>query len=140
MPDVPSVKLLREQAELLGEKTHNKVVGKVQSVQVKHTFSHPFGDYGSKMEQALGFSFLIAAPELNYQYALFVIAVPLEAYPVRFELDYGLTKEVWANGNATVEAANEAEFIEILKNIFNSQKTRRVISTLLAQFGEQAAS
>ncbi|MBX3081965.1 MAG: hypothetical protein KF716_10065 [Anaerolineae bacterium] len=139
--DVPPVALLREQAELLGKRTDNKVVGKVMSVQVKHTFSHRFvGDYGQKLEQALGYSFLITAPELNYQYALFVIAVSIDSYPVRFELDYGLTKEAWANGNPTIEAASEDEFIDILKNIFNAQKTRRIISSLLAQFDEESKS
>ncbi len=121
------VTILREQASLLGQRTKNIVRAEVHVVAGLHF--HPFV-----------FSFHIVGPALgNYRYKLFEIRHGIELYPARIALDdEESVKEIFpwiTNSGRVVEAGSEEEFMEYLRRIFESQKTRRVIGAILAQSG-----
>jgi hypothetical protein len=84
------------------------------------------------------------APALqNYHYALFVVGYPIGLYPVTFFAGPDLGTELGASEKQTkdlelssrwrIEASNESEFVALLARIFDSQKTRQVIATILGQ-------
>ncbi len=108
---IAPVAILRRQASLLGEKTKNIVKGDVTS-------------HFDQQRGAFSYSFLLVAPALdNYRYKLFsiyhkVLFYPLELYP---EIDPDKTIE------------NQDELLEALKKEFNSEKTRGVIQSMIAQ-------
>jgi len=86
------------------------------------------------------YGFLLTCPALShYRFRLFSIAYDIDIYPVRFHLDSDVAEEIieethvelGMNGN--LQASNEEEFIEILRRIFSSRKTVRVIRALLSQ-------
>jgi hypothetical protein len=124
--------ILKEQASLLGEKTQNIVIAVLEDAPLVGSWlpkNYPF-KYG----------FLLTCPALShYRFRLFSIAYDIDIYPVRFHLDSDVAEEIieethvelGMNGN--LQASNEEEFIEILRRIFSSRKTVRVIRALLSQ-------
>jgi hypothetical protein len=120
------LKVLMEQASLLGKKTNNYVVAEVFRAET------PFG-YADEFK----YDFYVIAPRLdNYRYRLFSIAYDLDLYPAVFCLGESLQKELklklgeW-EGNLT--ASSEEEFQSILREIFHSERARLAIGLLLAQ-------
>jgi len=127
------VTILREQASLLGAKTKNIVTAEVKRVTV---LKRP--DFC--------FDFYIVGPALgNYRYKLFEIRHGIDLYPVTIELgDPEWAREVarhfeaWVkelSPGTSVQVRTEEEFVEYLRRIFESQKTRQVIRAILAQSG-----
>ena len=100
--------ILREQASLLGKKTQNLVEASVQtSILPGQRFVH---------------SFNLVVPALsNYSYSLFVVKHGIELYPVSVE-----DPEV-------PPLETEQAFMNWLRYILSSDKTKRLIGNLLAQ-------
>lgn len=104
------VTILKEQASLLGQRTRNLVEARVSQRQ------------SSKFDFC--YYFELVAPALdNYIYRLFQILHNVEFYPVWIDFF-----EV-----SPIEVQNEDEFILELEKIFSSEKTKRIISSLIAQ-------
>lgn len=110
---VAPVVILKEQASLLGQRTQNLVEARVHPSVPRYS-EYPFAYY-----------FELVAPALdNYRYRLFVISHGVGFYPVRIEF------EEYANPH---DAIGENEFMRELADIFSSERTRRIISSLIAQ-------
>ena len=106
--DFPQIRtpadILREQAALLGRKTRNLIEAKVYTSVLHGDFIHTLD---------------LVVPTLdNYSYQLIWIAHGIELYPVRTE-DKRLNSEF--------------EFTEWVRQTLSSEKTRRIVSSLLAQ-------
>ncbi len=133
------VMILREQASLLGQKTQNLIKGSVH--QKSNIQEHGRLDY----------SFNILAPTLdNYRYNLFSITHEIELYPAEISPDDEIFKQIkpdmWEKresqidsdmwdeheANVRITVNSEEEFITVLRKILNSEKTKKVIDSLLA--------
>jgi hypothetical protein len=102
--------ILREQAEKLGAKTANVVEAVVAADP------HPDGS-------SLDVRFTLVAPALGgYEYVLLRVRQPVDLYPVNMEFE----------GSHWV-ANEERGFKQYLENLFNSARTRKIISNLIAQ-------
>lgn len=129
------VVILREQASLLGQKTKGLILGKVSANRTDSS-------------DRLSYSFSLVVPTLdNYNYGLFSINHPVtELYPVLFNFDTEIADAVPPSQKIpnlhtpfwTASAASEIEFENILSQILKSEKTRKVLSSLLAQVSEPA--
>lgn len=145
--DVSPVSLLREQANLLGEKTKNLVVADVSR--------------GSFDNQNFVYHFYIVAPTLNnYRYRLFTVEHGIEMYPLTIYMDEALGTELQAAKLAKTQAEimqnalritsaimdqaksveryvvtvpSEETFLDVLGSILNSNRTRQVVRSLLSQ-------
>ena len=79
------------------------------------------------------YAFNLESSPLSYSYRLFTISHDIELYPVAFiEVDNDILKELKMTDKQVV-ATSEAEFLDWLKKIFNSQKTVGIIQAVLAQ-------
>lgn len=134
----PPVAILREQAAVLGNKTKNLVLGEVTPA------------VGETSEKLL-YAFFIVGPVLGgYRYRLLTIRYPVEMYPVEIFLEPEILTHVRAelavqvSDNALLQllgdltspalsAKSEEEFKAVLKAVFDSPKTRRVIEAIIAQ-------
>jgi hypothetical protein len=127
------VTILREQGSLLGQKTKNLVQGEVfeSALNDKNFFS---------------FSFFLVAPALsNYRYKLLTIYHDIGLYPVEIAVEdqimlgidsrFKYTGKDVSNGSMKVylKSASEEDFLELLRAVFRSEKTIRVITSLLSQ-------
>ncbi|MCX7112586.1 MAG: hypothetical protein WCI11_02345 [Candidatus Methylumidiphilus sp.] len=102
--------ILREQAAKLGEKTSNIIEGVVTA--------DPNAD-GESLDVRLS----IVAPALGgYEYVLLRLVQPPDLYPVSLEFE----------GKGWV-ANEERGFKQYLGSLFNSARTRKIISNLIAQ-------
>jgi hypothetical protein len=111
IPDVANVKtplsILREQASALTEQTKGTLVGVVETKSD-----------GGRMEDRLE----ISVPSLNdYRYRILTYEHTIELYP----------GTVLANLNHSV--SNKNEFIELVRQILSSDRTRNVLTSLLSQ-------
>lgn len=137
------VSILREQAHLLGEKTKNIVKAEV--------------NIGDQIGDAFLYHFYIVAPTLNnYHYHLFTVEHDIALYPLKIYLNDEMGSELKAQfGNKTAKkvhraddesddkqvyqkqyvwvVASEFEFVDALKEILASRKTRQVIAALRSQ-------
>jgi hypothetical protein len=126
------VNILREQASFLGQKTNNLIEAEVRQHEVSPSRDKEF------IKEFI-YDFLIVVPPLdNYRYKLFRISHKISLYPVKINVDEDILPDI----NPTYEredtfepailAKSEDDFLAILKEIFNSTKTRRVIGALLS--------
>ena len=105
------VTILRAQASLLYEKTGWKLEGRVSTQADGENFVH---------------NFYIVAPALDdYHFSLFKVRHQIDPYPLSILSDI-LPKYEY-------DVATPDEFIGALKTIFASEKTKKLIVTLLAQ-------
>ncbi len=124
---IAPVTILRRQAALLGQKTGNLVEAEALG-----------GD-------EFKFSFSIVAPTLNdYRYRLFTISHSHEFYPLKIYLNAGKGGEDRVLVAAAVRftlrgeyvqelnCESESSFLDELRAIFDSPKTRQIIRALLA--------
>lgn len=112
--DIPTpVSILKEQAALLGEKTHNIVEAEIKTSLV---------DFARLLQH----SFYLVAPALDqYRYLLFrATHHGTQFYPV--EIASESTKE-------PITVNSEDELKEALKNLFASEQTKSKIQSLIAQ-------
>jgi hypothetical protein len=126
--------ILKEQASLLGDKTQNIVIAELEDVSGTGPWSLTVKGTPFK------YGFLLTCPALgHYRFRLFSIGYDIDMYPVYFDLDSDVTEELIEEThlepgtNGALQASNEKEFTEILKRIFSSKKTLRVIRALLTQ-------
>ncbi len=124
--------ILKEQASLLGEKTQNIVIAVLEYIP-------PAGGWREN-NSSFKYGFLLTCPALgNYRFGLFSVAYDINMYPVSFVLDSDVADQLLEethfelSENGTFKASNEEEFTGILKCIFSSRKTVRVIRALLSQ-------
>jgi len=122
------VSILRDQAALLEKKTDGLVIADVKrrNVEVPEII-YAVTKAGVKEENAqnvFAYSFYLIAPALEkYRYLLFWMLHPIEMYPL-------LIRDS-PEGEFKVESENE--FLQVLRRIFGSEKTQRVIQAMIAQ-------
>ncbi len=123
----PPVLILRQQAILLGEKTQNLL--KAEVVQ------------NPRLHDRFSYSFQIVAPTLeNYRYNLFDVWHGVQLYPVQVSLDETIAEEIrqrsgdwnFTTKSDLIVVDEEKGLIDLLREILRSQKTLRVIESLLA--------
>ena len=112
--------IVKEQGNLLGKKTNNIIVGKVRMNTYHDKFQYRF--------------FLYSSP-IDYQYQLFEFEYDLNLYPVKIIANKEIMKELSSGGDNEREILvnSKAELMEVLKAIFAAQKTRKLITAILAQ-------
>lgn len=113
MPEIESLKtpllILKEQSEILQEKTKGMLVGQITLKQSGTTFMYVFS---------------IVAPTLNnYTYQLLSVRHDLGFYPIT----------LWdaQNNGTAIQCSNEDEYKKGLSSIFSTEKNRTAISKLL---------
>lgn len=122
--------ILKEQADLLGKKTSNVLLGRVKTRSLGVILDDAEKDFSADFS----YSFSIVAPTLNnYQFRLFSISYDHKFYPVRISMDPDILSEIGDFHNTELTANNENEFLDILKKIFRANKTNRIIKALLAE-------
>ena len=116
---VPPLAILRRQAAILGERTQHLLEGEVDTLAE-----------GDQFRQL----FYIAAPSLDYRYKLFEVRHGVSGYPVYFSNE-GRRQVFPAFGTASVpqELDTPEEFVKWLRQILNSEETKRVVGSLLSQ-------
>lgn len=131
--------ILKEQASYLGAKTKNLVNGEVRIVN-KRQDDLPELPLGSatpddSSRQIFSYNFYITAPALkNYRYRLFTIYFDIGLYPVEFLLDGEIQRQLNLKQKPP-RANSESEYTDMLGKIFNSDRTRLVINSLISQSG-----
>jgi hypothetical protein len=110
---VAPVTVLKEQASLLGQQTQNLVEARVRPGKPD------FGKY------SFVYRFDLIAPALDgYTYSLFKISHDVGLYPLQIDFeDSGYPRIV----------GNEDQLMKQLEIIFASEKTKAIISSLIAQ-------
>jgi hypothetical protein len=107
------VRLLADQADLLGQKTGNLLEARVNPISLATT-------------KNLAYELEILAPALdNYSITILRVRHPIESYPVQVES--------MVDEHTKLEAADEAQFSAILSQILGSNEVRRIIASLIAQ-------
>jgi len=139
------VTLLREQASMLGEKTQNLVIGQVQELPYLEPIISQSGLILPRVVKGISepleeiifyYGFYIIAPALgNYRYRLLTILYNVDFYPVIIRVDEDVKNEISPSVDVDpkIIANSEEEFSELLKKIFHSQKTKKIISAILSQ-------
>jgi hypothetical protein len=113
-PDAP-VLLLRTQASLLGKKFKNILEASVDTNRVgAGIFRHDFD---------------IRIPSMGYTYTLFWIQHGLDPYPV-----------TWTFDTQQGRLASKEEYTAWLRATLSSDRTKRIVRTLLAQAGAEPQS
>lgn len=108
--------VLQEQANELGSKTKNIIVGEIITTEA-------FDEKTNQM--VLIYQFYIKAPILsNYRYLLFRLLQKNSLYPVDIFFDPDKPK---------IENITEDEFTDKLRDIFSNPKTEEIIKSLYAQ-------
>jgi hypothetical protein len=106
--------LMKQQAALLGNHTNNLLVGRVTTI--------------TSYDGRLIHHFQIGAPTLSYNYELFIVSHGLvDLYPVQVESAPNLTP------GPLVILESERDFLNWLKEVLNSERTKRILSNLLSQ-------
>lgn len=109
--------ILKEQGQLLGDKTNNVLRGIVKQYQDPFHFIY-------------GFS--IRSEILGYSYELFKTNHSITLYPLGlFFGDSEIASEI--NSPLKIEIKDESQFKDCLKLIFSSNKVKRIISVLISQ-------
>ena len=113
----PPVTILREQAALLGQQTHNLLEGEVITANAG--------------EARMIHAFEVRAMTLNgYTYTLFYVAHGIELYPVTFHQSFAAAK---AQAAPSAIANSEEEFNEELRRLFASDAIRRTLGAMMPQ-------
>jgi hypothetical protein len=116
---VPPVAILREQAAALGNKTGHLLEGRVKTTK----------DEAGKLMH----SFYVVAPTLdNYSYRLFSIIHGADIYPVTVQHPRRLDP-ARRPFPQTLKLSSEKKLLDYLREVLNSEKTKRIVGSLLAQ-------
>jgi hypothetical protein len=141
------ITILKQQAAMLGRRTKNLLEAVVQT-EDEDLAAAPFGDTTVRLPLGdqpvrLRHTLFLVAPALNfYRYRLLEAShAAVNLYPVTiragWERHLPTVVEQMAGAPHTRSASNEAEFKEVLKDIFAHEETKRIIGSLIAQSGEQ---
>ena len=129
--------ILQEQATLLAEQTNNIIRGELRQVGQpsalqKIASSMIFGDTDTDdLLDYFRYRFIIIAPQLNYQFGLFLISYNHNLYPVKIKVDEDIAAEMGHGDEKSIIANTETNFVVILRQIFRSTKTLRIIQSIL---------
>ena len=116
---VPPLAILREQAAALGNKTGHLLEGRVNTRT---------GEDGNFIH-----SFYVVAPTLdNYTYNLFSISHGANAYPVTVSRPQRMGPDNRPLPE-TLIINSEKELLDYLREVLNSEKTKGIVGSLLAQ-------
>jgi hypothetical protein len=127
----PPIKILREQADFLKDKTQGIVLAEVRTLSDGEAWMEASmsGLVKGVHAQAIGHSFFLVAPNLgNYKYLLFRVIQPVEMYPLV------IADSPLGEG---IKVDTEEGFSEKLSQIFASEKTQKVIQSLVSQSRSQ---
>jgi hypothetical protein len=117
-PDFPEitvltpVAILRQQGAALGQQTQNIVVGRVTTRPSGVGFRH---------------AFMLYCGPLGYSIELFSVHHGIDVYPAK------IREGAEGEEGPPIDAANADEFSEKLRQVFANPKTKKIISSLLAQ-------
>jgi hypothetical protein len=126
------VSILKEQASMLGYKTGNIVLAEVKQKIIDREFEEEYSE-------SFIYNFYLVAPALEgYRYKLFFIRYDIALYPLRIYMDEDILNEILSDESDTIKSSyvvveSEEDFLEYLRKIFGSKKTKRVINSLIAQ-------
>lgn len=117
-----------EQASFLATKTEGIVIATVKN----NNFSY---------KENFEYQFFIECKSLNYSYSIFQMNHGIDLYPIRFTIDvdiYGeLSKQPSVSyktfSQASVYVESEPELINLLSDIFKSQKVKKLVQSLQMQ-------
>jgi hypothetical protein len=115
-PDIHAAKprtplsIMKQQAVMLGKHTSNLLEAEVTTDIYDGDFRHRF---------------VIAVPALDYRYELFTVSHDPMLYPIT--VLHPITVSL------VPKLRNEQEFVDWLKNVLNSDDTKRILASLLAQ-------
>ncbi len=124
------VALLREQANYLGSATNHVIVAEVNKITSSST--------------KFFFGFDLYAKAISYRFRLFSIYYSIDVFPVLIIPDERLTNTLknkfrvlnkyFEDRNAYdyFEVGSQTEYVDFLKEIFNSPSTMRIISAMLS--------
>jgi hypothetical protein len=108
--------ILKEQGALLERKTKGILTVEVSSTTLSgDIFQHVFK---------------IKSSNMNYSYQAFYIRHPVDLYPVIF---HSTPLEEKSDELLIPKAKDEKEFMELLKQILQSEKIQKVINSLISQ-------
>ncbi len=110
IPVQTPVAILRQQGLALGQQTQNIVVGRVNTTSTGDGFRHVFQLYCSP---------------LVYWTELLVVDHGIDLYPAIIRVS--------GEASPPIEAATPEDFSEKLRQVFASQRTKKIIGSLLAQ-------
>jgi hypothetical protein len=123
--------ILNEQGSLLAERTEGVIVGETKrskGLEDKYT------GIGKLTGNIFVYNFILRAPFLQYTYKLFTIAYDIFSYPTYFiNIEDDIGQEVRGQIGPEIIADNEDEYMRILRIIFNTKKTKKIISSILSQ-------
>lgn len=114
---VPSA-ILMEQADVLRRKTYSVLEGSIHNSRES-----------DMDDDDLIWHFLIYCPILKYSFELFHIYHSVELYPLRLWCE---DPEI-SHGATTINIDSEEEFKNILRRIFSSKRTKRILVSLISQ-------
>ena len=128
-PDIPAptsirtpMTILREQAAALSQKTETLVEGRVTTTHEGDTI-------------VVDFDFVV--PSLQYySYRLLRVVYGAEPYPVRVaahSIPPTVAMSTGGRATGTLEALNEDTFVALLRDIFRSEQTQRILAALTDQ-------
>ena len=126
--------ILKQQAEILGEKTKGIVEGRVDSLEKEVV------EKSEALKNVMGieefhflYGFALRAPALgNYMQPLFLLAYPVQLYPCFIGDVYGALSPT----GQVHTVADEQELMGVLREIFSSNKTQKTIQALISQSKE----
>ena len=117
-PDIHAAKprtplsIMKQQAVMLGKHTSNLLEAEVTTDIYDGDFRHRF---------------VIAVPALDYRYELFTVSHDPMLYPIT------VSSVRYENYTGRSKLQNEQEFVDWLKSVLNSDETKRILASLLAQ-------
>ncbi len=124
---MPPIVILREQANLLDQKTKNILRGEIISIVPEYEAEE------NKFQQIdkIIHQFMIIVPALkNYRYELFSVSHSInQAYPASFHMPENFSEK-------EIRAHSETEFEHTLADILSSSYTKNIIQNLLIQTKE----
>ncbi len=127
------VAILKEQAAWLEKRTHNIIVGRIDPSYTPRV--KVLEKYGSD-EDLLMYDFYFQVPLLdNYHFNLLTMFHGIDLYPVIINTDEAIKKEL-SGDTINFIADNEAELLNLLKRIFNSNRAKTIINSILTQVKE----
>lgn len=124
--------ILRQQAQLLGQRTQGKLEAEVEA-DIEYNYDPEIEESIVVYKEEFRYNFYLTAPRIpGYHYKLFAISHDVDLYPVDFHLDSGIADEI-NQSKKVLRVRSEKRFLEALKAIFNSKKTMQVIRAILSQ-------
>jgi hypothetical protein len=118
--------ILKEQAILLQQKSNGVINAQVKRIKTQDQLSIEKGYFL--------YEFVVVAPVLlSYEYRLFTISHEIELYPITIETDEIIARELGNLNNDPVIVKSETDYIEQLRKIFCTKKTKKIINAMLAQ-------